>query len=585
MDLPGSRKKPARPGNMGYIEPRLIHLLNDSTTPNLSHTELPPLTEGASEPVDRPFPVEPTANLSEDPTRFSTGSLAVPGAPLPVPGPGSGVEDGLLPKEARRQDRSASDGNIIAAASRIPLRLLLGEPDTMHMPGTQTDIADEAPHHIPENQDDIPSKRRNPTAATKDDLLHLPQPVKKQKVSAQGLLPPMPPIINGLHEPPPNAALFPPIAPNDFDGSESGQPAASRDYPRRHGEVHVGTSATAKVPPATPSGSQTKTEHQKGPVRTRKKAMKPRKKWSEEETRHLLLGADRHGVGKWTDILTDPDFQFNDRTAGDLKDRFRTCCPNELRKTSRDGDGNASSQPDAASVPSGDSESKPKTGLLSENILIETDALGNALPLPSRPDDGEAEPEPKLKRSRAHRKNMEDLAELGIHGPFKKSHRRERRPFSEEEDMLILEGLYKYGPAWTKIQRDPQFRLEGRQPTDLRDRVRNKYRDVYLQVERGGLPPKDRENNKTLEPSVRMAITNALESTKPQPMNQAAAQPGSKDDASRLPLPVLDHTEAPRVSQLLDAPETAPSAFLGNAGEMDISRLLLDDGKTFPQWP
>ncbi|KAL2757781.1 hypothetical protein ACRALDRAFT_2051577 [Sodiomyces alcalophilus JCM 7366] len=570
---------------MAFIEPRLIHLLNDSTTPHLAHTELlNPWAEGTSEPADRPFPVEPTANHSEDLARISTcpgpgGHAAPPG--VPPPGPGGGVDDD------RRIDTSPSDRNIITAVPRIPLRLLLGEPDTTDK------IIDEAPQHAPESQDDMASKKRHRTAAAKEDLLHLPQPVKKQKASPQGLLPPMPPIINGLHEPPPNAALFPPIAPNDFDGSDAGQRTTTRDYPRRrHGEPHARTSTTkAALSPKPAERPQTNTEQKKGPVKTRQKAKKPRRKWSEEETRHLLLGVDRHGVGKWTDILADPDFQFNGRNAGDLKDRFRTCCPHELRKSFRDKNASLPAD-DAASAPTGEPKSKPKTGLLSENILIDTDAPCNSGPVPSRPDDGEAEAEPKSKRSRAHRKNMEDLAELGIHGPFKKSHRRERRPFSEEDDRLILEGLYKYGPAWTKIQRDPQFRLAGRQPTDLRDRVRNKYRDVYVQVEKGLLQAKDPGDNKTLEPAIRMAISSTLPSTKPLPMDHLPTQPGSRDDSSFWPLSVLANGETPRTSshllaasQFLDSSYHAPSALLGNAGEMDISRLLLDDTKIFPQGP
>lgn len=65
---------------------------------------------------------------------------------------------------------------------------------------------------------------------------------------------------------------------------------------------------------------------------------KPRKKWSEEETRMLVEGCqtvskpyhllcaritndNQHGVGNWKTILQDPDLQFHDRSAVDLKDR------------------------------------------------------------------------------------------------------------------------------------------------------------------------------------------------------------------------------------------------------------------------
>ena len=53
--------------------------------------------------------------------------------------------------------------------------------------------------------------------------------------------------------------------------------------------------------------------------------------WTEEETNNLLLGVHKHGVGRWSDILEDPSFSFNNRSGVDLKDRFRICCPDELR--------------------------------------------------------------------------------------------------------------------------------------------------------------------------------------------------------------------------------------------------------------
>ena len=53
--------------------------------------------------------------------------------------------------------------------------------------------------------------------------------------------------------------------------------------------------------------------------------------WSEEETDFLLLGAHRFGVGDWTKIHTCSDYRFNDRTALDLKDRFRVIMPEEYR--------------------------------------------------------------------------------------------------------------------------------------------------------------------------------------------------------------------------------------------------------------
>lgn len=52
-------------------------------------------------------------------------------------------------------------------------------------------------------------------------------------------------------------------------------------------------------------------------------------RWSSDETQALVDGCNKHGVGSWKIILDDASFagRFVNRTAGDLKDRFRTYFP------------------------------------------------------------------------------------------------------------------------------------------------------------------------------------------------------------------------------------------------------------------
>ncbi|KAF6837001.1 myb dna-binding domain containing protein [Colletotrichum plurivorum] len=544
---------------MAFIEPRLIHLLNDSTTPQLARADLPPLRLAYSRPSERPFPLEPDTSHREDKTKAP--SLATShGAPLAA---SRGVDDGFSGRELRKDDDVSADRGPVSSTTYMQLRLLVGDDrDTGDSSFSLSRILDE----VPDNKDDNSTKKRHRTLTTKDDFdfPQLPQPVKKQKPIQPQVMPAMPPIINGLHEPPPDAALFPPIAPNDFNEHESNQLKPLRDYVPVTDEKETEKPGEVDSTPAKASKS--------AGGKTRKKAMKPRRKWSEAETNHLLLGVNRHGVGKWTDILADPDFNFNDRTAGDLKDRFRTCCPNELRRANSEAKtGSAPAPPTTPTEP----KAKAKTGLLSENILIaqEEPPVGEQ-PLAAQIDiDGI----PKAKKSRAHRKKLEDLAELGIHGPFKKSHRRERRPFTDQDDKQILEGLDKYGPAWTKIQRDPRFSLSGRQPTDLRDRVRNKYPSVYQKIEKGLFQIKDGRGGDTLEPTVSMSINNTLQPNRPPPMEAALNRTNSKEDLPRWPLSLLDNGESTTAQQAFDFGETTTAAFMGSAGEMDISRLLLDD--------
>ncbi|GJC82862.1 telomere-associated protein 1 [Colletotrichum liriopes] len=337
---------------MAYIEPRLIHLLNDSTTPQLAHADLPPIRLAFSRPSERPFPLEPDTSHRED--QSNGPSLATShGAPLPNAG---ALDDGFSGREQRKEDDAALDRGAVNGTTHLQLRLLLGEDrDTADSSFSLSRILDE----VPDNKDDTATKKRHRTITTKDDFVQLPQPVKKQKPIQPQVMPAMPPIINGLHEPPPDAALFPPIASNDFNEPESKQLKPIREF------APVPEEKEAEKPAETEPTPSKNAKANGG--KTRKKAMKPRRKWSEAETNHLLLGVNRHGVGKWTDILADPDFNFNDRTAGDLKDRFRTCCPNELRRSNSDPKIASAAVPPTTPT---ESKTKAKTGLLSENILI-----------------------------------------------------------------------------------------------------------------------------------------------------------------------------------------------------------------------
>lgn len=104
----------------------------------------------------------------------------------------------------------------------------------------------------------------------------------------------LPPTLSGLHQPPPDAGLLPSI---------------SVDKPDLPPAINVAASLTTTPPTAKPQ----------------RKARTGRRRWSDEETRHLIQGVSRFGIGNWTKILRCPDYKFDNRTAMDLKDRFRVC--------------------------------------------------------------------------------------------------------------------------------------------------------------------------------------------------------------------------------------------------------------------
>ncbi|KAI0455736.1 hypothetical protein F5B21DRAFT_180240 [Xylaria acuta] len=515
---------------MATIEPRLIHLLNESTsTPRPYNAELPPIKVlPYPQASSRPFPPIETAAGQRPDTLDANGG---PIAPQYIPSLYT-ITDENLPGPSRRDVPSyaPTDRPFSTHVSSQDLRMILEDTPA-------------------DNTEDVSTKKR----PVKEDFPQLPQPPKKQKATAHIF----PPIIVGLLEPPSNAALFPPISSASFENHPPSDPPQALSLtkpPEVQGtpEETVGPS-TPPDPERTPTG------------KVKRRAAKPRRKWSEEETNHLLLGVSKHGVGRWTDILEDPGYRFNERTAGDLKDRFRTCCPEELRGSAGvKGDGSESTI-----VPRG--ERRPRKGLMSENILNDTEEEIDVDRV--WPGQNDSELAPKQRKSRAHRKKLEDLAELGIKGPFKKSQRRERRPFSEQDDREILEGFELYGPHWTKIQRDPRFNLNSRQPTDLRDRLRNKYPEKFISTEKTTMQVR----NNVLEPSVNMDIENSLNLSKTSRLEPQLNRTGSREDIPKWTSPsgFMETGEPAQTHSGLYWSEGGGGGF--TSGEMDISRLLLDD--------
>ena len=62
---------------------------------------------------------------------------------------------------------------------------------------------------------------------------------------------------------------------------------------------------------------------------------------------------------------------------------------------------------------------------------------------------------------------------------FEKTRSKRRRPFTEEEDRALKAGYEKHGTVWATIVKDPVFRDQARRSTDLRDRFRNAFPELY----------------------------------------------------------------------------------------------------------
>ncbi|KAL1634531.1 hypothetical protein SLS56_002224 [Neofusicoccum ribis] len=335
-------------------------------------------------------------------------------------------------------------------------------------------------------------------AGHNDQIFTLPKPTLPPKKGTRR--PRIPPLLQGLHQPPPNAGLFPPIT-GERVSREGGPPppppppptsttATAQSKPKPSStttEPRVEPKVVEKAPskskglgPGRDAGKETERASaagaaSTGSTKTSAKPQKPetgkrRKKWTEEETTNLLKGVAKFGIGNWKKILECSDFSFDGRTAVDLKDRFRTCCPDEYRKLktpaasgAEKNAGSGGAEPSTAEAASG----KQVSSLVTSNILL----------------PGSANLVPRKKRGpKVHRKDSRDLASIGIEAPFMKSSRRERREFTEQEDAALLRGFEKHGPHWHVIRNDPDLELTHRHPTDLRDRLRNRWPEKYKEA-------------------------------------------------------------------------------------------------------
>ncbi|CAL8576237.1 hypothetical protein XPA_002128 [Xanthoria parietina] len=245
------------------------------------------------------------------------------------------------------------------------------------------------------------------------DFVQLPRP--KAKVQDENPRPFRPiSILNALHEPPPSAALFPPITPS----------ASHVDRAHRLSEGSLSGPAAEEVNEEQVEESQGKDNTEKAES-SKRLYLRKRSKWSEVETHNLIKGVDKFGVGKWTRILNDPDFYFSEgRNAIDLKDRFRTLM------------GNPPAQP------------------------LEGGSYQQLLGYVDGPRNRKIERQPQKDE-------------------LQQSKRKPKHLWSEEEDDSLVEGYQKHGFSWKDIANDSMLALENRTGTQIRDRFRKRFPELY----------------------------------------------------------------------------------------------------------
>jgi hypothetical protein len=305
----------------------------------------------------------------------------------------------------------------------------------------------------------------------------------------------IPPLLQGLHQPPPlppSGRLFPPITDGasgfEQDIRDRIHSANASQEARSKRDLESAQNRTAELNNVHDNHGENDKDEQDGvplaqipdreatspvadldeenetSVTTKKTRTRKRRKWSDEETRDLLLGVSRFGIGKWKRILNCSDYTFSGRTAVDLKDRFRVCCPGEGLKSKNSKQRQTSAEPSARAE---------------EGSVIDA--------IPSGAETGSNEVAVSKKRPSEATGNVErrthpKLVELGIHTPFAPSTRRSRQTFSTQDDENLLKGFEKYGAFWHLMRDDKELGFGSRHPTDLRDRFRIRYPEEFARA-------------------------------------------------------------------------------------------------------
>lgn len=212
------------------------------------------------------------------------------------------------------------NGNVYAGTAKLTSRRKalaearpISDPDPEETPMTRTSSQEHVQNYFDRQGDDqhgpssLKRRRLLQHAENLTDFVQLPKPPTKTK---QDKLPPFQPIsvLNELHEPPPSAALFPPIT-----------PSASQDA----FDNIRGSDTTIQSLSIEALSNKSRSNEAGGRDNAKKRvALRPRQRWTEHETKQLMEGVEIYGAGKWKQILQHSDFTFQPgRTAVDLKDR------------------------------------------------------------------------------------------------------------------------------------------------------------------------------------------------------------------------------------------------------------------------
>lgn len=284
-------------------EPRLAALLDDPLTrlddfPDHPALRIPPLQDPKPPQTSRrPLPLEPNAGI--DKTTHSgtiklSGRIKALAEALPIHDDGPGMTKADTVSKMSRTSTvrgSTSDG----------LKPLSQEQSSSS--DSANGLKSLAPSSSPRK------RKRTDNDEVLGTFVQLPRPPSKQRANKY---PPFQPMayLSRLNEPPPNAALFPPITPSASQDATVGNIL----------NANTAADSTLKAPEQSDATVKNHKSVSSTRAATKKEPLK-RPKWTDAETDELLRGVARFGMGRWKRILNHPDYTFGARTAVDLKDR------------------------------------------------------------------------------------------------------------------------------------------------------------------------------------------------------------------------------------------------------------------------
>lgn len=312
--------------------------IQDSNAQQHRNLRIPPLRDAVpSRSITNPSPLEPNTTGAQERSNVSKAGFNAGNPPSELPT----LEDFL---HAARS-KSFMDSS--------PESLLNPEPPPKTILPAFINLRAVEKLPYASFDEEVPRKRRRMDVHGDVFGEHLQLPVPQNQKEKKR--PPFGPltILNGLNEPPPNAAMFPPIEPDAIHqiltrptrNTPTPPPIESIWVPEVENAEREGQRAEAEKqnaeinkPPETQSSepkqgesSERKTGESDGepplPAANGGRPRKKLRKWTEEETNDLLRGVVKCGIGNWTTILAQPELKFNQRSAANLKDRFRVCCP------------------------------------------------------------------------------------------------------------------------------------------------------------------------------------------------------------------------------------------------------------------